>query len=868
MTSPDKSDAAAVETALADCVSLIESSGWPAVGEYLSSHAECAMEVETRLSALVDLGLIEGPDDDRPDYPDRLGEFRLLERLGGGGMGVVFRAEQPELGREVALKLMRPDHLYFADSRERFRREAEAVARLHHPGIVPVYAFGEESGLPYFAMELVEGRTFGEMIGSAQKANDNMSTDEVATCARLAAQVADALEHAHARGVLHRDVKPTNVMVSATGRAMLVDFGLARTEGESRITRSGGVTGSLPYVAPEIIRGDGPGWTERSDVYSLGVTLYELLTSVCPYLGQSAEETRRRIVEGRPDAIRRTEPRVSRELEVVCLTAMDRDANRRYASAADFARDLRNVLERRPVEARAPGLLLAIRRWVQRHPTLAASFGLVALLLAAVPLALLVQSKGHERDLEDSLVKVRGARQDAVREGRRAEEKAKAAEEAMAFIMGVFSEGGSFRSGGRPANALDLVRIGVKRARSELSDVPEVRAFILYWLGKTLIELENHAEAAELLEEAVALVRELPDQHFLHGRALVKLADAVLDLGELDRAEQLIAEAAPLLEGQRGAQRGSVKVVSGRIAISAQRWHDAETHFLEALALFREDPEARPYGIATIRANIATARHRQGRLTDAIAMNREALADLRRAIEGPHPSIARVLASLGLMLKLAGELDEATQCYEDAIAMSTTVLGEDSFTVAGVRLNLGALLLQRGNLDASHKSYSAALRVFEARLPENHPARVECQSSLGAVNSRLGRFADIAAAFPRIIELQIEIEGAEHAKVVYSRVRYAEALMNLGRGKEAVKDLEIACASKNPVAANPAVKAHHILAGIHFQAGRMKEAKAVIQRGIEFIDANRAHLAPQEWPPFRKMLVSLLETLGQESDGR
>src|SRR5690606_32092732 len=214
-------------------------------------------------------------------FPERLGDFRLLERLGGGGMGVVYRAEQVSLRREVALKLVRPDQLYFPGTRERFRREVAIVAGLSHPGIVPVYAFGEEDGLPFFAMEYVRGATLaetldalrggtfgpagGEAIAAAIAARSASADDGAASamfegaweqiCTRIAREIAEALEHAHRRGVVHRDVKPSNVMVTSSGRVMLLDFGLSSTSGSERITRSGSVLGSLAYMAPEQLRG-------------------------------------------------------------------------------------------------------------------------------------------------------------------------------------------------------------------------------------------------------------------------------------------------------------------------------------------------------------------------------------------------------------------------------------------------------------------------------------------------------------------------------------------------------------------------------------------------------------------------------------
>ena len=245
--------------------------------------------------------------------PERLGPFRLGELLGGGGMGVVYRATEDELDREGALKIIRPEHLYFPGARERFRREVETIAGLQHPGIVPVYVVGEQDGVPYLAMECIEGCTLADVLrrargraaghltgrdfaqlvdsdrsggpgGDANTSGDLFAGTWEQVCLRIVARVAEALEHAHQRGVLHRDLKPSNVMVTAgdverggASRVMLFDFGLATTSRATRLTRSGAHLGSLPYMSPEQTAGTehlGP----ATDVYSLGVTLYELLT--------------------------------------------------------------------------------------------------------------------------------------------------------------------------------------------------------------------------------------------------------------------------------------------------------------------------------------------------------------------------------------------------------------------------------------------------------------------------------------------------------------------------------------------------------------------------------------------------------------
>jgi serine/threonine protein kinase len=303
---------------VARCIARLEEHGAAGVEAFCRAHPDHASALRRRVDWLRRMGLVgdaAAPADATPP-PQVLGGFRLVRKLGEGGMGVVYLAEQETPRRSVALKLVRPEQLLFEGARERFRREVDAVARLQHPAIVPIYAVGEDGGIPWFAMERVVGTTLGDVVhhlrdaapraldgralaraiaecteadaddeGDAERAYvfDGSWSD---ACFRVVRQVADALDHAHRRGVLHRDLKPSNVMVTRSGRALLVDFGLATTKGTSKLTRTGALLGSLPYLAPEQV-GSGRPLDARTDVYGLGVTLFELLTLRLPFASPS-----------------------------------------------------------------------------------------------------------------------------------------------------------------------------------------------------------------------------------------------------------------------------------------------------------------------------------------------------------------------------------------------------------------------------------------------------------------------------------------------------------------------------------------------------------------------------------------------------
>ncbi|MBK8177871.1 MAG: serine/threonine protein kinase [Planctomycetes bacterium] len=400
-----------IEELLVEALGALEDGGSVALDALLARHPEQATSLRVRIEELGRLGLVDTAQARAGVRAERMGDFRLIAELGGGGMGVVYEAEQISLGRRVALKLIRPELLWFGGSRARFRREIEAVARLSHPGIVPIYTVGEEDGVPFFAMELVEGCTLSQVIASQAgrsparlsgadflRAVDECSRGErlgadtssalaispeapwTEVAIRIVRQVADALEHAHGRGVVHRDVKPSNIVVTRTGRAMLLDFGLASREGGEKLTRSGAAGGSVAYMSPEQVRGESV--DARTDVYSLGVTFAELLTLEPVFRGSAIDQLWRAILAGEYQRPRQRVPSIPWDVETVCTTAMEQDRERRYATAGELAGDLTNLLSRRPIEARRAGTMLRALRWAQRHPRISAT------LLAASVLGL------------------------------------------------------------------------------------------------------------------------------------------------------------------------------------------------------------------------------------------------------------------------------------------------------------------------------------------------------------------------------------------------------------------------------------------------------------------------------------------------
>jgi len=305
------------------------------------------------------------------------GDYELLEEIGRGGQGVVFRARQKSLNRTVALKVIGLGQWATKAHLKRFRREAEAAASLDHPCIVPIYEVGERDGSCYFSMKFVEGGQLDEVI--------RRTPMPIRQAAELIAKVARTVHYAHEHGILHRDIKPGNILLDANGEPHLTDFGLARlVESESSVTHTLEVLGTPSYMAPEQAAGNNAGLSSATDVYGLGAVLYQLLTGHPPFAGGTTFETVRLVLDTEPRQPRLWNPKVDRDLSTICLKCLEKDPKRRYSSALALAEDLERWLRHEPIRARHTGVFTRGKKWVRRNPTTALLFALSLAFAATV----------------------------------------------------------------------------------------------------------------------------------------------------------------------------------------------------------------------------------------------------------------------------------------------------------------------------------------------------------------------------------------------------------------------------------------------------------------------------------------------------
>jgi serine/threonine protein kinase len=478
---------------------------------------ECFDGIELAHGAGKALGVAPAP----PQIAGTIGDFRIVREIGRGGMGVVYEAQQTSLDRRVALKVLPFAAALDAKQLRRFRTEAHAAAQLHHTNIVPVHAVGSDRGVHYYAMQLIEGRPLDAVIrelrGDADPVIGGTTIDLLGAstaggptansanrsgrgrqhyrlAARLALQVADALAYAHEAGVIHRDIKPGNLIVDSKGTVWVTDFGLAQVSAEVSLTQTGDVFGTIRYMSPEQASGLRVLIDQRTDVYSLGATLYELLTLEPIFAARDRRALLHQVLNEDPKPLRQIDRGIPVELETIVLKAVAKLPADRYASAADMAADLRRFLEDRPITARRPTVLERSRKWIRRHPT---GVGAAALLLAltvigmGTGMALLAREQDKTKD---ALSREAATNDQLVREQTRTQtaldaEKHQAAETDLRFQLA-------------RRTADELIRM----AEEELSDRPELRS-----LRKRLLEraLQYYQEFIELRRSDSSAVAEL-----------------------------------------------------------------------------------------------------------------------------------------------------------------------------------------------------------------------------------------------------------------------------------------------------------------------------------------------------------------------
>jgi len=730
----------------------------------------------------------ESPEDDGPPPPD-LGPFRCLRLLGRGGMGEVWEAEDSSLGRRVAVKLLREAWSPGDSQSQRFQREAQAAGRVQHPGIVAVHQTGVWQGRSYIVQELVPGgRTLRDEIEELRRQVE-LPADHARQVARRFAQLADALGAAHAAGVVHRDLKPQNVLLTARGEAKVADFGLARLVHDAALSRTGEFLGTYLYASPEQIAGAASTADERSDVFSLGATLYENLTLERPFGGDSAREVSHAVALVDPPAPHLVRKRIPRDLSLICMKALEKRPANRYEDMPELAADLGRFLAHEPIRARAPSPARRAVKWSQRHPTLTATLGLSFVASAALA-ALFVRSERLREAALRAQTETLAANKSLLEATEDLRLESASREEVIAFLVGVFARADPEISGDRVPDARELLEGAVQRMTSgEVTD-PRVRARLLGCLGAVSSQLAEYAQAKSMLREAMALFEEQEAAQSVEAAEVeLSLTSALRCLGETAEADERLARLVarvgsdPVFDERLGAR---IMVTLGDNHTQDGRYEQGEEARARAEELAWLGPP-RPDLLLKIRLDRACSSLLQNRLDEARELLEALVAENRERLARASPSVLLAVNYLGMVLIRQGGLEEAQTLFLELCGDAERSLDADHPTALLFRVNLARVWEAMRRFPEAEELYREILPRQVKRQGPLDASVLTIRNNIGACLFGQGRLEEAEAIYRDLWETLRTHSGEQDRMTLKGQNNLARVLLNLGRADEALE---------------------------------------------------------------------------------
>jgi eukaryotic-like serine/threonine-protein kinase len=717
------------------------------VGRLLAQETDGALFREVR-DAMGEAVRSAGPAEERAEpLPEAVPPYRLLRRIGEGGMGVVYEAEQESpVRRKVALKLVRGG-LEARQVIARFESERQALALMNHPNIASVYEAGATAdGRPCFAMELVPGRPVTEFCDVHRLA--------VKQRLELFIHICEGVQHAHQKGVIHRDIKPSNVLVEMRDGGpvpKIIDFGVAkattRTLNERAArTEIGQLVGTPEYMSPEQAEMANLDIDTRTDVYSLGVLLYELLVGALPFGtptdALSIDEVRRRIREEDPAPPSARARQLKGDLDWITLKALEKDRTRRYETASALALDLRRHLDDQPVQARAPSRAYAIHKFVRRHRVGVSAATLVAAALVA---GTLLATLG--------LIRARRAEQEARAEAAKAVAITQFLTETLGSAHPVLGRG-------RDTTVLEALGSAVETAEKSFRDEPRVHASLLNTVGRTYLGLGRYDEAKPVLERALEMRRRtLGAAHPEVAESLTSLGSLLYSMGRYAEAEPLFLEALAMNRSLHRGDHLAVAEALNDVSMSLQRKRDyagARPLMEESVAMRTRLLGERHADIAQSLNNLAMLHYAMKDFDKAEPLFRRAIAMNEELLGPEHPELATSWSNLALLLRDKGQLAESEALFRRVLNVDQKALGDEHPYVAATLRVLADLRFRAGAIADAERLYREALAIQVKKFPEGHSERARTLSGIAACLTEREQYAE---AEPMLLRALADLGG-------------------------------------------------------------------------------------------------------------
>lgn len=756
--------------------------------------------------------------------PAAIGRYRILHLLGEGGMGAVYEAEQDYPQRTVALKVIRAGYAS-AEMLRRFENEIQALGRLQHPGIAQIYDAGAaetpHGPQPYIAMELVRGHALLEYCASR----------DLSIRARLAlfARICDAVQHAHQRGLIHRDLKPANILVDDTGQPRILDFGIARlTDADAQATRQtsmGELIGTLAYMSPEQVSGD-PGEVDtRSDVYALGVILYELLAGKGPYpIGRQLHEAVRAIRETEPTALRSFSRTFRGDIETIAGKALEKDKSRRYSSAAEFAADIRRYLHDQPIIARPPSTTYQIRKFARRNKALVSGVAAVFLVLVA---GVIVSTR-------EAIL--------ARRAQAHAQQETAIAQAVNNFLQNDLLGQASAYNQAKPDPNITVRTVLDRAARNiqgKFTAQPAVEAAIRATIGRTYGDLGLYFEEQNQLRQTIDLSRRALGPNNPQTLALMAaLAGSLTDGGKPVQAEPIerqVLAADKRILGEHDRATLQVMADLAQTLHTEQKFSDAEALDRQTLALERRYLGEHDRQTAITLNNLEAVYLDADDPVNAAATGAPALA-LSRQVFGPDsPYTISSLENLASADDENGQFDQAEALYRQALDIDRRILGPDHPKTLLAMDNLAGTDTLLGNYAASQSLLTTAVAASRRVLGPDHPQTVAVMFDLGTAYDAAGQYPQAHAIFDQVLSLCRPPASPNHGMLRSAMTNASWTDFELGKYAEAesIDNQLLADIRRNPgqdIADNLDIAGN--LAGVYLAEGRTAEALSLYRRTL------------------------------------